>query len=70
LGDWDYIQNNGREIFQEESRRGTILRTGNGISQAFRKLDATPMETEKAHATDAITEGIGDASESWQSLPY
>jgi hypothetical protein len=26
------------------------------------------METEKAHATDAITEGIGDASESWQFL--
>jgi hypothetical protein len=26
------------------------------------------METEKARATDAITEGIGDASESWQFL--
>jgi hypothetical protein len=26
------------------------------------------METEKAHTTDAITEGIGDASESWQFL--
>ena len=26
------------------------------------------METEKAHATNAITEGIGDASESWQFL--
>jgi hypothetical protein len=26
------------------------------------------METEKAHTTDAMTEGIGDASESWQFL--
>jgi hypothetical protein len=47
LGDWDYIQNNGREIFQEESGQGAILRTGNGISQAFRKLDARGWKSRK-----------------------
>jgi hypothetical protein len=46
------IQTNGGEIFQEESGRGAILRTGNGISQAFGKLDAFDARESSCGAGD------------------
>jgi hypothetical protein len=61
------IQTNGGEIFQEESGRGAILRTGNGISQAFGKLNAFDGDQESSYNV-AMTEGRESASLGLQLL--